>query len=224
MKKNTPLYLLGIILCCMGCSQEINVEKTQLQQDIKKLETIASEYGFSSMPITLNENFVSPLTEEYCNQFENKLIKIHKILSNTTETKPVQQSRALSDRHYNGMITIDKGKFPISIYWDETFDTQHSYAIAQGTIDLTRNPEPMYNYLKCITLTHVSTKESESRIPKLYFVMRCNYTGFYKGTGLTTAFSKRVEFIVSLNVNTLDLETTITVFEDGMWEPKDFEI
>ncbi|EJW90304.1 hypothetical protein EVA_21589, partial [gut metagenome] len=83
------------------------------------------------------------------------------------------------------------------------------------------HPTPPYGYLEEITLYHVSTKESHSSVPTLYFVMRCNLGGRY--TFSSNSFQKRVELIIKFNVESLQLENTITVFEDGFWRPTDFE-
>lgn len=224
MKKCFIIYLMFIILFHVGCSTDIHDEnEVSYQYELRKLKGIASECGFPSMPVELNESIIPPLSPEYYANFEAKLKLLHQITEEAINVKSLQTSRALSDGYYRGVVTIEQCQFPISIYWDEEFTPERCFAIADGICShIYPSVHLSYNYIQYVTLSHVSTKQSASYIPILYFVIRCNITGYYNST--TISFRKHVEFIAQLNVNTMILTTTITTLKDGSWGPKDFEL
>lgn len=216
MKNYILIIGLAFIYFMSSCSHEYIEGK---KNDQEKLKEIASEYGFPNIQIPFKDYI--PLTElKYC-QFLDKLEELSHIY-NTAEI--VFPSRALADRSHRTSVTIDGCSFPLTLYWDEDFTGDRCYAVADGVCDHYRGPShEHYNYCSKVCLYHVSTKQSESSIPVLYFVLRCNLIGYTNASAPSVSFSKHVEFIVKFNVETFDLETIVTRMEDGIWGPRDFE-
>lgn len=224
MKKLLYGCLLSIAFLFAGCSQENTMpEISQQEQSLNELKAIAAEYGFPYMPISYESN--QPLTDEYRNEFISKLIELKEIRDNAKEVVMPDSSvlsRALSDKYYHGAVTIDGCPFPISIFWDEQFSGNSLYAIAEG-VCYHGGGYPSHNKnVKKVRLSHITTKKSASSIPNLYFVLRCNLTGYFNNGSVS--YRKHVEFIVKLDVERLNLQTTITVLADNYWHPRDFPI
>lgn len=224
MKKLLFKCLLGVAVLMAGCSQESVPETTAQEESLKELKAIATEFGFPYMPISYESN--QPLTDEYRNEFINKLMELKEIRDNAKEVvmPDTVLSRALSDRSYHGAVNINGCSFPLHVYWDEEFSHNSLYAIAQGACLHNESYHGYSSYVKEVKLIHVSTKESASHIPILYFVIRCNLLGYANGSSSTYAFQKHVEFILKLDVERLKQETTITVLADNIWGPKDFPL
>lgn len=219
MKKLLYGCLLSIAFLFAGCSQENTMpEISQQEQSLNELKAIAAEYGFPYMPISYESN--QPLTDEYRNEFISKLIELKEIRDNAKEVVMPDsniQSRAYYSDVANTTIKIPMNpsttcEFPLSIFWgaeDGEFVPTSLFAYTAGTC-LSH---------KDANLIHITTKESKSRYPILYFVIRCNIA-------ILKPISKKqhTEFIIKFNVVTSQLETTVTVLADNFWHPTDFPL
>lgn len=219
MKKLLYGCLLSIAFLFAGCSQENTMpEISQQEQSLNELKAIAAEYGFPYMPISYESN--QPLTDEYRNEFINKLMKLKEIRDNAKEVvmPDITLSRVSNSYFVDRTIEIHMDpsttcQFPVSIYWgvtDGEFTPSSTFAATGGTCLAHRD----------FSLTHISTKDSESRYPILYFVIRCNITG----TDSSLNIKKHIEFILRYDTTTSDLQTTITVLADNFWHPTDFPL
>lgn len=218
MKKLLHGCLLSIAFLFAGCSQENTMpEISQQEQSLNELKAIAAEYGFPYMPISYESN--QPLTDEYRNEFINKLIELKEIRDNAKEVvmPDITLSRVSNPYIVHNTINLSINnnicRFPVSIYWgvtDGEFTPSSTFAATGGTCLAHRD----------FSLTHISTKDSESRYPILYFVIRCNITG----TDSSLNIKKHIEFILRYDTTTSDLQTTITVLADNYWHPTDFPL
>ena len=218
MKKLLYGCLLSIAFLFAGCSQENTMpEISQQEQSLNELKAIAAEYGFPYMPISYESN--QPLTDEYRNEFINKHIELKEIRDNAKEVVMPDKTLSRVSNQYIVHNTINLSinnnicRFPVSIYWgvtDGEFTPSSTFAATGGTCLAHRD----------FSLTHISTKDSESRYPILYFVIRCNITG----TDSSLNIKKHIEFILRYDTTTSDLQTTITVLADNYWHPTDFPL